>query len=122
MKIGIKIGLIGLLVAAFVLAAGAAWGKHRPGNLVVFGGAISQTGRYAEPAGRMYNSVRLWVDEVNLRGGLLGHKVVMTMLDDKSDKQTSIKLYEKLITEDKVDLLMAPYSSGITDAVAIWQT
>ncbi len=118
MKFGIKIGLIGLLVAAFVLAAGAAWGKHRPGNLVLFGGAISQTGRYAEPGGRMHNSVRLWVDEINLRGGLLGHKVILTMLDDKSDKQTSIKLYEKLITEDKVDLLMAPYSSGITDAVA----
>ncbi len=39
-------------------------------------------------------------------------------MDDKSDKQTSIKLYEKLITNDKVDLLLAPYSSGITDAVA----
>jgi branched-chain amino acid transport system substrate-binding protein len=44
--------------------------------------------------------------------------VDLKMLDDQSDKQTSIKLYEKLITEDKVDLLAAPYSSGITDAVA----
>jgi branched-chain amino acid transport system substrate-binding protein len=85
---------------------------------VVFGGAISQTGRYAEPAGRQVNSIKLWVDEVNARGGLLGHKVKLVLLDDKSDTQTAIKLYEKLITEDKVNVLLAPYSSGITEAVA----
>ncbi|MCH8883575.1 MAG: amino acid ABC transporter substrate-binding protein [SAR324 cluster bacterium] len=110
--------LIALLAIAGLLIPGMAWSKHRPKNLVVIGGAISQTGRYAEPAGRMYNSVRMYVDQVNLRGGLLDHKVILVLLDDKSDKQTSIKLYEKLITDDKVDLLVAPYSSGITDAVA----
>jgi branched-chain amino acid transport system substrate-binding protein len=101
-----------------MVAAGPAWAGHRPNNEVLLGGAISQTGRYAEPATRQVNSINLWVDEVNARGGLLGHKIVLRLLDDKSDTQTSIKLYEKLITEDKVDLLLAPYSSGITEAVA----
>ncbi len=87
-------------------------------DTVLIGGAISQTGRYSEPAGRMLNSVKLYVKQLNERGGLLGKKVELLMMDDKSDKQTSIKLYEKLITDDKVDLLLAPYSSGITDAVA----
>jgi branched-chain amino acid transport system substrate-binding protein len=85
---------------------------------VVFGGAISQTGRYAEPASRNVNSIKMWVDEANARGGVLGRKVKLTLLDDKSDTQTAIKLYEKLITEDKVDVLLAPYSSGITEAAA----
>ena len=110
------------LVQAFsivlILGAGTAWADHRPGNEVLIGGAISQTGRYAEPAGRQVNAIKLWVDEVNARGGLLGHKIVLQLLDDKSDTQTSIKLYEKLITEDKVDLVLGPYSSGITEAVA----
>ena len=110
--------LAGILAAFLVLGAGTAWASHRPNNEVLLGGAISQTGRYAEPAGRQVNSIKLWVDEVNGRGGLLGHKIVLRLLDDKSDTQTSIKLYEKLITEDKVDLLLAPYSSGITEAVA----
>jgi branched-chain amino acid transport system substrate-binding protein len=110
--------LAATLVALLALGAGAAWADHRPNNEVIFGGAISQTGRYAEPAGRQVNSIKLWVDDVNARGGLLGHKVVVRLLDDKSDTQTAIKLYEKLITEDKVDLLLAPYSSGITEAVA----
>jgi hypothetical protein len=94
------------------------WADHRPNNEVLVGGAISQPDRYAEPAGRQVNSIRLWVDEVNARGGLLGHQIVLRLLDDKSDTQTAIKLYEKLITEDRVELLLAPYSSGITEAVA----
>ncbi|HEV8642039.1 MAG TPA: amino acid ABC transporter substrate-binding protein [Methylomirabilota bacterium] len=110
--------LAGSLVALLVLGVGTAWASHRPNNEVLIGGAISQTGRYAEPAGRQVYSIKLWVDEVNARGGLLGHQITLRLLDDKSDTQTAIKLYEKLITEDKVDLLLAPYSSGITEAVA----
>jgi branched-chain amino acid transport system substrate-binding protein len=106
--------VLGILGALVVSPASA---SHRPGNEVLVGGAISQTGRYAEPAGRQVNAIKQWVDEVNGRGGLLGHKVVLKLLDDKSDTQTSIKLYEKLITEDKVDLVLCPYSSGITEAV-----
>jgi branched-chain amino acid transport system substrate-binding protein len=106
------------LVALLLTGTGTAWAHHRPNNEVLVGGAISQTGRYAEPAGRQVNSIKMWVDEVNARGGLLGHKVQLLLLDDKSDTQTAIKLYEKLITEDKVDLILGPYSSGITEAVA----
>lgn len=118
MRTVIRPSLACVLVVAFLLAAAPAGADHRPGNEVLVGGAISMTGPYAEPAGRQVNSIRLWVDEVNARGGLLGHKVVLRLLDDKSDIQTSIKLYEKLITEDGVDVVLGPYSSGITEAVA----
>ena len=107
-----------LAAVAAVLLAGHAPAWAQAGKEVVFGGAISQTGQYAEPAGRQVNSIKLWVDQVNARGGLLGRKIKLILLDDKSDTQTAIKLYEKLITEDKVDVLLAPYSSGITEAVA----
>jgi hypothetical protein len=106
------------ILATLLASAGPAWADHRPNNEVLVGGAISQTGRYAEPAGRQVNSIKLWADDVNARGGLLGHKIALRLLDDKSDTQTSIKLYEKLITEDKVDVVLGPYSSGITEAVA----
>jgi branched-chain amino acid transport system substrate-binding protein len=110
--------LAGAFAALLALSAVPASASHRPNNEVLVGGAISQTGQYAEPAGRQVNSIKLWVDDVNGRGGLLGHKIVLRLLDDKSDIQTAIKLYEKLVTEDKVDVLLAPYSSGITEAVA----
>ncbi len=109
-----------VLVLGFVLALTAApfVEKSHAKDKVTLGIAISQTGRYAEPAGRMVNSYNLYVDQMNAKGGWIGKKIDMIILDDKSDKQTSIKLYEKLITQDKVDLTMGPYSSGITDAVA----
>src|SRR2546430_2976123 len=118
MKTAAILAFAGALAALFVLGGGTGWAGHRPNNEVLVGGAISQTGQYAEPAGRQVYSIKLWVDEVNARGGLLGHTIALRLLDDKSDIQTSIKLYEKLITEDKVDVLLAPYSSGITEAVA----
>jgi len=40
------------------------------------------------------------------------------MYDDQSSTQTAQRLYEKLITEDKVDAVMGPYSSAISEAVA----
>jgi branched-chain amino acid transport system substrate-binding protein len=104
-----------LLVLVGAARAGA---NHRPGNEVLIGGAISQTGRYAEPAGRQVNAIKQWVEETNASGGLLGHRISLILLDDRSDTQTAIKLYEKIITEDKVDLVLGPYSSGITEAVA----
>jgi branched-chain amino acid transport system substrate-binding protein len=109
---------LAVVLVAILALGGPATANHRPGNEVVIGGAISQTGRFAEPAGRQVNSIKLWVDEVNARGGLLGHQIKLILLDDKSDTQTSIKLYEKLITEDKVDLVLGPYSSAITEGVA----
>ena len=110
--------LITGFAAVAVFLAGTAWANHRPGNVVTVGVSVSETGRYAEPAGRFENSWNLFVEQRNAKGGWLGHKIELVLYDDKSDQQTAIKLYEKLITQDKVDLVMGPYSSGITDAVA----
>ena len=106
------------ITIAFVVTTAFFAGPALAADEIHMGGAISQTGRYAEPAGRFVNAYKLFIDQLNAKGGLLGKKIKVTLLDDKSDKQTSIKLYEKLITQDKVDITLGPYSSGITDAVA----
>jgi branched-chain amino acid transport system substrate-binding protein len=96
MKTGMhRLATLALTFVAMVITS-TGFAHHRGDDTVLIGGAISQTGRYSEPAGRNLNSIKLWVKHVNERGGLLGHKVVIKYLDDKSDKQTSIKLYEKL--------------------------
>jgi branched-chain amino acid transport system substrate-binding protein len=106
------------VLAAAVLYAGTAFADHRPGNLVVMGGTLSLTGIYAEPSGRQYNARKLYVDELNARGGVLGHRVELRILDDKSDIRTAIELYQKLITQDRVDFVLGPYGSSHADAVA----
>ncbi|MFP6888307.1 MAG: amino acid ABC transporter substrate-binding protein [Nitrospinota bacterium] len=104
---------------AMALALSLSWtAKAQAGGEVTIGVAVSMTGRYAEPAGRFVNSWKMYTDLQNKKGGWAGKKINLVILDDKSDKQQSLKLYEKLITQDQVDLTMGPYSSGITDAVA----
>ena len=109
--------IVGLALST-LLGGNTALADHRPGNVVVMGGTVSQTGRYVEPAGRIHNGQKLYVEELNAGGGLLGHKVELKIYDDKSDRRTAIELYQKLITEDKVDLVLGPYSSTLADAVA----
>ncbi len=110
--------LIAGLALSTLLVGGTSLADHRPGNVVVMGGTVSLTGRYVEAAERQYNGVKLHVDELNARGGLLGHRVELKIYDDKTDKRTAIELYGKLITEDKVDLILSPYSSYLNDPVA----
>ena len=111
-------GVIGVALAAAMLFPSPAFADHRPGNVVVMGGTLSLTGRYAVQGGRHLNVRNLYVDELNGRGGLLGHKVELKIYDDKSDRRTAIELYEKLITEDRVDIVLGPYSSHLSDPVA----
>ena len=106
------------VLAAAMLYPAPAFADHRPGNVVVMGGTLSLTGRLAVRAKRYFNARKLFVDELNARGGLLGHRVVLKILDDKSDIRTAIELYEKLIAEDKVDLVLGPYGARMTDPVA----
>ena len=85
---------------------------------IKIGASLSLTGTYAKPGTYQKEGYEVCADELNAKGGLLGRKVEFVMYDDQSSTQTAQRLYEKLITEDKVDAVMGPYSSGITESVA----
>jgi branched-chain amino acid transport system substrate-binding protein len=85
---------------------------------IVVGTSVALTGKYARTGQEQLHGFQLWVDEVNARGGLLGHMVKLKYYDDESKPETGAKLYEKLITHDKVDLLIGPYSSAVTMAAS----
>ena len=106
------------VLAAAVLFTAPASADHRPGNVVLMGGTLPLTGRSADAGRRYYNAYKLFVDELNARGGLLGHKVELKIYDDKSNTRNVIELYEKLITEDKVDIVLGTFGSKRTDTVA----
>ncbi|MBI3778381.1 MAG: amino acid ABC transporter substrate-binding protein [Gammaproteobacteria bacterium] len=85
---------------------------------IVVGTSVALTGKYARTGQEQLQGFQMWVDEVNARGGLLGQKVKLVHYDDESKPETGAKLYEKLITDDKVDLLIGPYSSDVTMAAS----
>ena len=95
-------------VAALFIAFGAQ-AQDKPLRIGI---ALSQSGNLADAAKLYFSGVELWRDQVNARGGLLGRKVELVVYDDRSDAATAAKLYEKLITDDKVDLLFGPWGSA----------
>lgn len=78
------------------------------------GATISLEGKYAELSSMVRSGYELWVKQINSDGGILGRKVELVLYDDKSDADRAAALYQKLITEDKVDLLLSPYGSTLT--------
>src|SRR5574342_538909 len=85
---------------------------------IKIGASMSVTGTYAKPGTYQKQGYDVCIDELNAKGGLLGRKVELVIYDDQSQPATAVKLYEKLITEDKVDAVMGPYSSAVSEAVA----
>jgi branched-chain amino acid transport system substrate-binding protein len=107
--------LAALVAAAAVLVAGLPLEAQGPIRL---GASLSLTGTYAQPGRFQHEGYKLCQKHLNARGGLLGRQVEFVVYDDQSTPATGVRLYEKLITEDKVDAVMGPYSSPITEAVA----
>ncbi|HLH26036.1 MAG TPA: amino acid ABC transporter substrate-binding protein [Chloroflexota bacterium] len=97
-------------------AAGAASGSTS--GPIKIGASIAATGSYGRTGLYQQEAYQLWEKQVNARGGLLGRPVQMIIRDDQSDASTGQKLYEQLITDDKVDLILGPYSSQVTQAAA----
>jgi branched-chain amino acid transport system substrate-binding protein len=82
------------------------------------GASLSLTGTYAKLGKYQQEGYQLCAKDLNAKGGLLGRPLEVVVYDDQSMPATGVRLYEKLITEDKVDAVMGPYSSPITEAVA----
>ena len=82
------------------------------------GVTASLTGDYAAPGSDLLAGLKMWAHDVNARGALLGREVEIVSYDDQSDPDTSARLYERLISDDKVDLLIGPYSSDVTLAAS----
>src|SRR5439155_20328164 len=106
-----------LIVLFIVFAIGPPWGSEAQQPIRI-GSSLSLTGKYALQGGYAREGYLLYQKHVNQKGGVLGRSVEFVIYDDGSDEKTAVRLYEKLIAEDKVDAVMGPYSSPITDAVA----
>src|SRR5579875_3030371 len=76
------------------------------GQPIVIGGTLGLTGAYAGPSADYKATYDYWLQQVNSHGGLLGHPVKMIIYDDESNPATAQSLYQRLIHQDKVNLLL----------------
>ena len=96
-----------LIVSLF--AWSGAWAQSGP---IKVGVGLALTGAGASPGKMLLAALELWRDDVNAKGGLLGRKVELIHYDDQSTPPNVPGIYTKLITVDKVDLLLGPYATN----------
>jgi len=99
-----------MLLAATALFAWSA--SAQAADPVRIGVALSQTGNLADSAAPYFKGLDLWREQANARGGLAGRPIEFVVYDDRSDPATAARLYEKLITDDKVDLVISSLGSA----------
>ena len=96
-----------LLAVLFVSAPALAADPIKLGFSMALSGGLASNGKAALLA------IKMWSDEVNAKGGLLGRKIDLVYYDDQSNPSTVPGIYTKLISVDKVDLVVSPYGTNL---------
>jgi len=105
LKAGAALAAAGAVPATFSRSAFAQAGP------VKIGMSMPQTGSLGAGGQAALVALRLWVDDVNQRGGLMNRKVELIAYDDQTNPANVPGIYTKLLDVDKVDLLIAPYGT-----------
>lgn len=91
-------------------------------DTIVFGAAISITGKTAKEGEYTRDGYQFAMDTINARGGIkVGgkpYRIALKYYDDETKPERSAQLFERLINEDKVNLLLGPYGSSPTATAA----
>ena len=82
------------------------------GGSIRIGMSFALTGAGASPSKVINTALEIWRDDINAKGGLLGRPVELVIYDDQSSPANVPNIYTKLITVDKVDLLLGPYGTN----------
>ena len=84
------------------------------GDPIKVGFSMSLTGAVAPNGRQLLTALEIWRDDVNAAGGLLGRPVELVYYDDQSTPANVPAIYTKLMSVDKVDLLLGPYATNMT--------
>ncbi len=103
--------LVALSCALLVVACQPVAPTVEPLKPITIGVSLPLTGDFKEPGTSALRGYQVWVELVNEAGGLLGREVVLKFTDNGSNKETAAADYERLITVDKVDLVVGTFSS-----------
>jgi branched-chain amino acid transport system substrate-binding protein len=81
---------------------------------ITIGASLSLTGDFSADGQAYEKGYELWANDVNAKGGLMGHKVVLKILNDNSSPTQVTTNYTTLISADHVNLTFGPFSSLLT--------
>ena len=95
--------------AAFVFAGAAATKAQE----IKIGFGMAMTGGLAANGKSALLGMKIWEEQINKKGGLLGRPVKLVYYDDQTNPSTVPGIYTKLIDVDKVDLVVGPYATNM---------
>ena len=123
----IKTGYIAVIVIVVLVLAGVGYmmmTSQQPGvaGTIKLGATVSLSGKYSAEGQRVLNGYKLAIKDINAHGGVVingkHYNLTLVYYDDASDKTQAAQLYDQLITQDQVNILLGPYSSSIVLSVA----
>jgi len=106
--------IVSLIAAAAVaLFLTPAKAQAPSGQPIAIGFSMALTGGLAANGKQALLGMKIWEEEVNAKGGLLGRPVKLVYYDDQSNPSTVPGIYTKLLDVDKVDLVVGPYATAM---------
>jgi len=122
MKKIIKLTLVLLSTIGLILGTTSTSFSKVEGDKIILGAAVSLTGKYSSNGVHTQNGYNMAVDRINSMGGVkVGgktYKFDIIYYDDESNPKRAAQLAERLISQDGVEFMLGPYSSGLTKAMA----
>jgi len=104
------------LIASLFAAAGLALTSPPPASAaepIKIGFGMGLTGGLAASGKAAVLGMKIWEDEINAKGGLLGRPVKLVYYDDQSNPATVPGIFTKLLDVDKVDLVTGDYGTNL---------
>jgi branched-chain amino acid transport system substrate-binding protein len=106
---GTLFAISAFLAGAFVTSSAAA----QTGEPIKIGYSMALTGGLAPNGKSALLAQKIWAEDTNAKGGLLGRPVKLVYYDDQSDPATVPGIYSKLLDVDKVDLIIGAYATNM---------
>jgi branched-chain amino acid transport system substrate-binding protein len=104
-------GIAGAVVALAAVALSG--GNARAQEPIKIGFSMALTGPLAANGKQTLLGMKIWEDETNAKGGLIGRPVKLVYYDDQSNPSTVPGIYTKLLDVDKVDLVISGYATNM---------
>ncbi len=116
-----KSRVLSMVLAAALLTVPLAGCGNTPGGSgdeIVIGGLAPLTGSVAQYGVAVDNAVKMAVDDINDKGGLLGKRIKYISYDEKGDPTEATNAYTRLVDQDKIVALIGDVTSAPCEAVA----
>jgi branched-chain amino acid transport system substrate-binding protein len=122
-RVQLVFGVAVVLAAALAACGGSSSNNSssaaaKTGKPLTIGISLSLTGDFSDPGQAAKRGYELWADVVNAAGGVAGRQVKLKIVDDASSPNQVVTNYQSLITRDKVDLVVGPFSTLLTGPAA----